>query len=150
MGDFITKTDMEAKYQLKDLVALTNNDGSNATTINDDVMNNAIDDAESVIKGYVQTKYSLPFTTVPVPRIIKDIAKVMTYYKLHERKTRITPQLQAIYDNSIKILDDIANGVASLDTTPGANGFQTGDAQKLVDVTWVEAPFNDTNLTGYI
>ena len=148
MGDFVDLTYIQNIIQSRDLIALTNDDGSNATAVNTTVLDAIVIRAESRIKGFVQTKYSLPFTTVP--ETVKSLTLDLVRYYLYERKSKIDANLQVLYENTIDILKQIARGVITLDTEPGENAFQTDDTQSLVSVSSEEVPFTDEKLEGFI
>jgi phage gp36-like protein len=147
MGDFIDSAYMQGYYQVRDLISLTNNDSSAAAAIDATVMDDTILKAESYVKTYVQTKYSLPFTTIP--EIVKVISAQTTYYYLQQRKYRITPELQALWENNMKSLQDIATGVSTLDTLPGVNAFQDANTQFREQSVWEEVPFTDAKMEGW-
>ena len=92
MGDFIDKPYLETVYQHRDLAALTQRDGSNVSIIDDTVLTAIITRAEAFVKGYIQTKYTLPF--IEVPEIVKNLASTMAIYYLYERKKRTDGQIQ--------------------------------------------------------
>jgi len=143
--DWLTQAYIQELIQTRDLIALTNDDSSNATTINATVINSAMEQAEAFVKGYVQTKYELPF--VVIPELVKNIARSMSLYYLYERKRNITNSMQLSYENDIQKLKDIAKGVITLDTAPEVNPFQTKDTQKLMYVDdYTEAPFQSDKL----
>lgn len=131
MGDFITIADLTKQFQNNDWVRLTNNDGSVATTIDVDVMNYAIEQAESLVKSAIQSKYLLPFTTVPT--IVRSLSGKLTYYFLNERKFAINDKLQVMYENCKEILNNLSKGLLVLDTDPAVNSFQNQDTQDSID-----------------
>jgi len=134
MGDFINKPDMLLTYQVRDLARLTNEDETAFlditgnprlavdTDIVDIVLNQHIAIAESIIKGFVQGRYELPFAVVP--EVIKKLALQLTYYYLNERKFTLNDSLIYAYEQNMQILKDINNGKMALDTLPGVNDFQ--------------------------
>lgn len=148
MGDFIDKTYLETIIQTRDLSALTNADGSNSTTINDTVLYAAINKAEAMVKGFVQTKYSLPFSTVP--ELIKSVALDLTVYYLYERKAAINDRLQVMYENTIDTLKQISIGKITIDTEPGENNFQSQDTQNLIYAVKEDVPFPNSKLEGFV
>jgi phage gp36-like protein len=123
MGEFITQTDLEATFQSGDLLRLSTVDGSTATVIDAAVITQCIALSEAVIKSYIQTKYTLPFTTVPT--IIKSIACYLTFCALKSRKYLPSSEDKIMYEQQIAILKDIQSEKATLDTAPATNPFQT-------------------------
>jgi len=125
MGDFIGLANITGYYQAKDLSRLSNADGSGALVNDDIVLNICINKAEALIKSYIQSRYELPFTTIP--EVIKNLAVSLTMYFLQDRKNGLTAGRQQLYDNDIKTLTNIQKGIVVLDSVPGVNAFQTAE-----------------------
>lgn len=148
MGQFIDITDLEGKYQELDLVRLSRDDGTTETMINTDVVNSAIEEAESIIRMYLISRYKLPFSVVP--NVVKRIAKQLTYYILAERKGLNRDNLQVMYENDISMLKSINRGELPLDTNVGENEFQQGETINGHVKIENDKDFEEINIKGII
>jgi phage gp36-like protein len=78
-------------------------------------------DVESFVDSYLNQRYTVPLS--PVPDSIRNATGVITYYRMHERRSEmITDRLQQMYDQTIDWLRDLANGIASLPIPPATEG----------------------------
>ncbi|MBI4835922.1 MAG: DUF1320 domain-containing protein [Candidatus Abawacabacteria bacterium] len=66
-----------------ELIQLSNDDEL-ATAVNEDVVNNAIEDAMSTINGYLMARYTLPLTEVP--RLLRRYAVELAVINIHARR----------------------------------------------------------------
>jgi phage gp36-like protein len=105
---YCTKQNLIDRFDEAELIQLT--DGP-LGTIDDDVINAAIADADAEINSYL-TAYDLPLAVVPVNflRIAADIAR---YYLYEDQPTETVTKR---YDDAIKYLMMIAKGTIILDT----------------------------------
>lgn len=62
------------------LIDITNDAGVDATTINENKVNQKIGDVSALIDSFAKKKYQVPFN--PVPRVIKKLAIALTLYEL--------------------------------------------------------------------
>lgn len=109
---YCTQTDIEALVPTQRLVELTN-DEADGTTVDEDVLLSVQEGADGIIDGYLASRYEVPLTTVPV--MIREISKDLTAYKLFQRRALEIPEtVNALYRNSIKLLQDISTGVVSI------------------------------------
>jgi phage gp36-like protein len=127
------------------LIQLTN-DGK-AETVNTDVLDNAIKAADSMIDGYLATRYAgaMPLTTVP--QQITTISTQLTKYFLYQLKDAVTDKLQKVYDNQVALLKQIANGTFRL------TELETSTPVRQDGVTFTNKSMSDrvftTSLEGY-
>lgn len=70
---------MLARLKESELIAIT--DRSAAGIIDDDVLNQAIDDAESEVDSYLEQRYQTPVS--PSPGILSERCVDITRYRLH-------------------------------------------------------------------
>ena len=87
-----------------------------AVTKAEEVLNQAISDAESAIDGYLAGRYSVPLS--PVPAVIKRLACDVARYYLHD--DHATESVQKRYDAAIAYLRDVAANKVALGIPLGA------------------------------
>ena len=96
---------------MEDLIGLSDDDGLGA--VNDNVVNRAISDADSLIDAYCQGHYDLPLT--PVPAIIRRLSVDFAIYNLYSRRSVDMPDgRSAARNNGIKLLEKVAAGKIGL------------------------------------
>lgn len=110
---FIEITDIESYFQASRLSELTSD--SEGNTI-DGLLEETVDFANSLIEVSLSDRYKLPLDSVP--ESIKDIGKSIVKYKLYERCDALTEFIVSQYNNSIKILNDFANGKKTIPNLP--------------------------------
>lgn len=108
-----------------------------------EVVNARLLDAESVINGYLATRYAVPLATVP--RLVTVVACDLVRYALYDD---ITPDAVADRNkNALKQLDAIAKGLISLGVDTSGNRPAANDAAQISSV----APaFRRTETGGFI
>ena len=116
---YCTQADILEVLDEDDLIQFTDDDG--AGTVDEAKVARAIADADAEIDGYCGTKYEVPFTTVP--GMIRKVSVDIAVYNLEGRRSKVSEQRQARYDNAVKFLNNVARGLISL----GANDPGTDD-----------------------
>lgn len=139
MAEYIVQADLARKISTEQLAQLTNDQGTNE--IDSAVVDGAIAAACRLIDAKAGVVYQLPLQST---EIIKQLAIDITSYNLYSRRQRIPASIKEEYERALALLDDVANGDATL-VQPSAP--QTGFAG--VKETEVEERFSDTNLEGY-
>lgn len=131
-----------------DLVDLT--DDSDTGSINENVVNSAIEDADSLINGYLRSRYTLPLDEVP--NILKSISVELTRYNLYQRRAgaNMPESLEKNYANRIKILKDIQAGSFSLGVEKPADDIKVSESEKFYcNKTASDRVFNSTLLDKF-
>ncbi len=106
---------MVQAFGMEEVIALTNLDDPDATTINSDILTKAIEDASASADGYLQTRYSTPLN--PVPPYLKRICCDITRGLLDQNNPR--EEVVRRWDLALAFLKDVSKGLASL---PVPNG----------------------------
>lgn len=96
------------RFGLDELIQLT--DRNNANALDSTVISRALADADAQINGYLAARYTLPLETVP--GILEKCACDIARYQLFEN--RVTDIVRERFENTIKFLQDVASGKASL------------------------------------
>src|SRR4051812_23107598 len=107
---YAVASDMEARYKLRDLVALT--DPANAS-VQAAALNSALQDASDLIDGYLEGRYPLPLANPP--RLLKQYACDIAMYKLQAlRPQQDIEDARKRFDDVIKYLQMVAQGTIAL------------------------------------
>lgn len=108
---YATLDDLKKKLSEDELIRLT--DDAGLETIDEDIVNAAIEAAGVEVDSYIGERTSLPLGTVPgiIPHLVKDIAVYNLYARNHEGPTE---HWQQRYGNAIELLVKIAAGEVSL------------------------------------
>lgn len=113
----------------KELKNLTNDSPSTADSINEYTMGVCMTFADELINAYVRSKYSLPFSYVPL--LIKQLAADITAYRVYSRRPKDIPEhIKNNYDKALDILAKIQSGDIVLDLSsehPDEEGVQDAD-----------------------
>src|SRR5574343_464872 len=120
---YCVQADIEKLIPVQELAELTTESGS---TVDPDVVAQAITAADAEIDAYCGKQYEVPFTTVPdrIAALSVDIA----IYHLYSRRS-VAPEIRRIkYTDAIVFLKDVAKGVAVLGGTASPPAASSGDA----------------------
>lgn len=71
-------------------------------------LNDHLKAAADKINSYALKKYNVPFS--PVPGSIKDIAVILTLYKLYGKRSSVSKQLRQDYEDQITFLEKLSQG----------------------------------------
>lgn len=117
MGAYVTQANLTpGLLTSRDLVQLTQ-DVATATTVDDDVLEAVIVQAEAEVDGYLGARFALPLQTVP--NLVVGLAARVTKYRLYTRRPgTISESLQADYDAAIATLKMLAQGSVTLGAQP--------------------------------
>ena len=100
-----------------DLVALT--DDANTGVVDAVRAAKAIDDADALIDGYLDKRYTLPLSTVPT--VITSISADIANYNLHSRRPgAMNDVIVERNKGAIRLLSDIAKGIVTIGATAAA------------------------------
>jgi len=105
------------------------------STIDTDVINAAITDAQAIVNGYCMKNYEVPFATCP--ELIKKLTlNIAVYYVYENRGAGASDAVRQRYDDSVKILENISSGKIQLGvnnslimprTRPSSSALQVKD-----------------------
>ncbi|HEX9391481.1 MAG TPA: DUF1320 domain-containing protein [Usitatibacteraceae bacterium] len=107
---YAVKQDFIDRFSLEELVQLTDRTNIPQTTVDDNVVNQALADTDAMVNSYLSVKLTLPL--VSVPTMLKSVACDIARYRLYD--DRATDQVSKRYDDAIKFLKAVASGAASL------------------------------------
>lgn len=107
---YCTKADLLGLIPEETIIQLTDDHGAGA--VDDDIIDQAIADADAEIDGYCGERYTLPFS--PVPVIIKKASVDIAIYNLYGRRQGAPEDRTKRYDNAVKLLRDISAGKVTL------------------------------------
>ncbi len=142
---YITTEDMVKAFGMEEIVALTNIDNPDATEINTDILNVAIDDASASADAYLLGRYTPPI--IPTPSFLKRLVCDFARGLLDQNNPRA--EVVRRWDASIAMLKDIAKGTASL-PIPDNSGGASGDVQySLPDFISAPPVFTSESLEGF-
>ena len=100
--------------------------------------------AVGVINAYVRSKYSLPFSYVPL--LIKQLAADITAYRVYTRRPKDVPEhIKDNYDKALDILEKIQSGDIVLDLSsehPDEDGVQDADNAYTTNKRYQDKIFN--------
>lgn len=138
---YATKQNLIDRFGQTELAQLT--DRVNGTTIDDTVVNRALEDADAMINGYLQARYSLPLSSVP-PMLVTVACNIARYQLFEDRVTEIVRQR---YEDAIAWLKDVAAGRVSLGLD--AAGAETETEGGVVDYKANDRVFDADTLADY-
>ncbi|AUZ85850.1 gp436 family protein [Methylophaga nitratireducenticrescens] len=121
---YCTQQDLIIRYGQDELIELT--DKQNLGQMDMDVISSAIADADSVIDGYLSSRFTTPIQ--PVPRSLLRIACEITRFYLYENGA--LDEVKDRYEKSLRMLKDIAEGKMSIGIT--AQGEKTPSKNTVV------------------
>lgn len=109
---YCTQADIEGQLDRADLIALTDDNGIGSADAA--AVARAIADADAEIDSYCGSRYTVPFS--PVPVIVRKFSVDMAIYHLFSRRSvlKIPEERQKRYDNAIRFLRDAAKGLITL------------------------------------
>lgn len=135
---YCTLNDLIDAYTERDIIQLTDRINKPPTTINTELVDKAIDDADGEINLYLMARYKLPLATVP--SAVRKIAVTLAYRNLHAKISE-DHAAQKAADAKVKLLEGLAKGLLSLGVdsagaampinntvqiTPGRNDWERG------------------------
>jgi phage gp36-like protein len=143
---YCTLDDLKKSAVEATLIQLTDDDGSTGAIVQDKI-DDAISFADQLIDGNLSGRYTLPLPSVP--GLIKNISIDLAIFHLYARRPEleITETILFKYKNSVKLLEQIRDGLLKLgiespDSGPGSGEYRTN---KTAD----DRVFSKTNLKGY-
>jgi phage gp36-like protein len=115
---YANETDIIELYgaELLDMVADKTGDGVRDAA----AVGRALNDAGSLIDGYLSQRYTLPLSAVPA--FLKTICIDIALYRLASNPALLSEDVRRRYDDALKFLRDIAAGKAALGLPDGGDG----------------------------
>jgi phage gp36-like protein len=115
---YATPADMMAAFPATDLIQLTQQDPA-AQTVDEARLQTQLDQASAFIDGYLQGRFSLPFTDPPgPPLLLKPWCMDIAMYRLQAlRPLHDMADAKARYNDAIKGLTAVNQGKLSLGLT---------------------------------
>ena len=128
---YCSESDIEDRMGQDRLMALADHDGDG--TADAEVVDRAIEDAQSLIDSYLDTRYAVPVS--PVPDRLKSCAVSLAVYFMALGRDSVTPDLRSHYEGQLRWLEDVVAGRASLGDgrgrAPGASGVRHESQERL-------------------
>lgn len=138
---YATKADMLDRYEVKDLVQLTDIAEPYTGAVVDAVLLKALADASAAIDLYLGGRYDLPLSATPGALV--DMCCVLAFYRLN--RGRYTEDLRKDYEDVLRTLEQIAQGRISLDQ----GGREPKSAAAIAQVDGPDRIFNRQTLKGF-
>ena len=138
---YAAKQDLVARFGENELIQLT--DRTNAGIIDETVLEQAINDANAEINGYLGGRYQLPLAIVPAS--IKPLCCDIARYKLYDDQS--SEQVNKRYDAAIRFLSSVSKGHISLGIDTGGEKAIGSD---LAEIQSAGSLFARAKSTGFI
>lgn len=117
---------------------------SETANYDDDLVNQAITDADSEIDSYLQRRYSVPLSEVP-PVVLK-ISVDIAIYNIYSRRKNPPENRIRRYENAISFLKSVSKGEASL----GVESLDVGTTVNFgVKTDSTARVFTSTTMNGF-
>jgi phage gp36-like protein len=136
-------SDLIAAFGTDDLIALTDRADPPADAIDEVAVTDALAGAQSLIDGYLASRYATPLATVPdiVRRWACDIAR----HRLYLNRGGPTEPVQKAYDDTLRQMRDAADGRLTLAVAgvaaagaPGGGGVKGVIPPRIFDARALE------------
>ncbi|MFW2163054.1 gp436 family protein [Acinetobacter beijerinckii] len=127
---YVTATAMIQKFGEREIVQLTDNEAPYQDVINYDKLNAAIEEANSEIDGWLQSRYSLPLQVIP-PFLVNIACHLARYHACTQVITDNDP-IKARYDDACKKLKSISKGEMGLGGSPAGESNPTESSSNNV------------------
>ncbi|MDO8433515.1 MAG: DUF1320 family protein [Candidatus Binatus sp.] len=141
---YATVQDMISRYPNRDLVQLTNEDPSSSTIQQEPILQ-ALNDASAEIDGYIEGRFALPIADSPA--VLSRLATDIAMYRLQSlRPLHDLADARKRYEDAIALLGKVAAGELTLGL--GADGSEPAAASDEIG----RGPgriFNRKTLKGY-
>ena len=140
---YCTQTDLEEQIANADLIDLSDDAGSGA--VDTSVIARSIADADAEIDSYCGSRYTVPFS--PVPVIIRKSSVDMAIYHLFSRRSvlKVSEERQKRYDSAIRFLKDVSRSLVNL----GADAPATVNAENQVNIAGNARIFTREKMSGF-
>lgn len=140
---YATQTDLETRYGVRELAAITARPGTPAGEVDAAVVALALADAAAVVDSYLGVRYATPLPLPAPPRVV-DLACQIARYRLQEQ--RASDRVRQDYTDALAFLRDLSGGRATL---PGLSlPVPPGQGSGVVGVAAPPVTFTDSVLRG--
>lgn len=123
---YATLQDLIDRFGQNELIQRTDRTNKPASTIDQIVVQRALDDATALINGYLAKLYTLPVS--PVPDVLVKVTADVARYYLHGSAVDKDGPVAAAHAQGLKWLRDVSTGLVQLETAgvamPQAGGGQ--------------------------
>ncbi|SEL24610.1 Mu-like prophage protein gp36 [Kosakonia sacchari] len=125
---YANREDMVRAFGERECISLTDRDYTG--TINNDVLNGALEQASAEIDGYLCGRYPVPWADEPRVLVIRccNIAR----YLLCGSDTQMTVEIRERYEDTIRYLEKIAGGKINLGRTASGDVVKSGTGARVV------------------
>jgi phage gp36-like protein len=113
---YCTSQDIQLRIPASFVAALANDAGGGE--YDPDTVSRAITDADSMIDGYLRSRYQVPFASTP--KIVQRLSVDLTVYYLYQRKHdfEMPDPVRFRYTDAIRTLESIAAGKMHIEDVP--------------------------------
>lgn len=138
---YANQQDLVDRFGADELIELSNRAGGD--TIDATVVAKALADADALIDPYLSARYAVPVS--PAPALLVRIACDIARFLLHGKAA--TDSVRRAYDDALKVLQEIARGLASL---PGAAAPGGASPAGSPAYSAPDRVFGPERLSGYL
>jgi phage gp36-like protein len=140
-------SDIQNDIPAVELAALT--DDTDGDTVNEAIVNSAIVYADTIIDGYLRSRYSLPLEEVPT--LLKTFSVDLVKHRLYSRRmTEMPDSVKDSYKNTIKMLESIQAGKLTLGIIADSTDDQLTKTNKFItNKTTSDKVFSVDVLNGF-
>lgn len=138
---YATRSDMITSFGERQLVELTDRAEPPAGLIDDQVLTDALDYADSIIDGYLRERYLLPLTASHP--MLKGIAQDIAWWRLYREPTE---EVRKRYEGTIATLKQISGGMIRL---PDETGGEPAGREGVVAIESQQRLFSRDRMRGY-
>lgn len=143
---YATLQDMIDRFGGLELVQRTDRANVPPTTIDEDLVADALEGASSLADGYLGKALKLPLPSTP--RVLVDKVCDLARYQLRDESADDRGSVVRNYDAAIGWLKDVAKGIVSLDLGDGEVPPPAGDG--AVRATSAPKTLTHDSLKGYV
>lgn len=128
---YAVKQNLIDRYGNTEIVQLADRTNVPPTTIDDTIVNRAVEDADGIINSYLSARYELPLASTP-PLLVK-LACEIARYQLYEDAA--PERVKQAYEAAVKLLEAISKGVASLGLDPSSDPVPSTGGEPIFNET---------------
>jgi len=146
MANYATSTQLRTKLDLPNTsVQIEQLCNTNSTTMQNTIIEQFLEDACGLIDAYLNTLYTVPVTTAADNNFLRSITLDIAVYELFKRGSGddVPKKYRTNYEDSIRSLEDIAEGVMSVP------GVASKVINTSVDFETDDTVFTEDDLTTY-
>lgn len=126
---YAEKQDLIDRFGRREIIQLTDRTNTPAATIDDTVVNRALDDAQGLIDSYIGKAYALPLAAVPAI-LVKLCADIARFYLRGGEGLDKDASERLAYNDAVAYLRDVSRGlIQPTDATSGQPPAATAGGQ---------------------